>query len=129
MLLFPSSAFRKRRVRTQRKPPAPPVALMLVSASFDAGLVILRLNFDRPINISGLSAGQLIVNDHDTDTQYGGQGAGMLIDPTTVDVEMTELQSMGFPDTRLTTIGPSGIVAVDDGGTWAGVVDLLLPFP
>lgn len=125
---------RGRRRPTRRKPPAPlppapPVALTLVFASFDAGLAILRLGFDRPINISALAAGQLIVNDHDSDTQYGGQGAGVLIDPTTVDVEVFEIQAMGFPDTRLTTIGPTGIVAVDDGGTWPGVIDLLLPFP
>jgi hypothetical protein len=124
----PRKPFR-RRARAADPSPPPPRPLTLVSASFDVGLLILRLGFDRPIDISGLIAGPFVVNDHDTDTQYGGQGSGVLIDPTTLDVEMTEIQSMGFPDTRLFTTGPTGIVAADDGGTWAGVMDLLLPFP
>jgi len=30
---------------------------------------------------------------------------------------------------RISATAASGIVAVDDGGTWAGVTDLGLPFP
>jgi hypothetical protein len=109
--------------------PPPPAALTLVFATFDPGLLILRLGFDRAINLSGLVPGQLFVNDHDTDTQYTGLGPGVLIDPTTADIEMQFLASMGFPDTRLVATSGNGIVAVDDGGTWPGVFDLLLPFP
>jgi hypothetical protein len=108
-------------------PSAPP--LTLVFGSFDPGTLILRLGFHRAIDISALMPNQLFVNDHDTDTQYGGQGSGVLTDPTSVEVEMTELQALGFPDTRLTATSATGIVAVNDGGTWPGVLDLLLPFP
>ena len=30
---------------------------------------------------------------------------------------------------RLTASAATGIVAVDDGGTWAGIVDQSLPYP
>jgi hypothetical protein len=33
------------------------------------------------------------------------------------------------PGTELTATSATGIVAVDDGGTWAGVSDLSMPFP
>ena len=134
MLLPTLQPFRRRHGREragQAAPPAPPAPLTLVFASFDPGLLILRLGFDRAIDLSGLVPGQLFVNDHDTDTQYTGLGPGALIDPTTADIEMQFLQSTGFPDTRLVATSGSGIVAVDDGGTWPGTggVDLLLPFP
>ena len=129
MLTFQPRKPFHRRARAADAPAAPPAPLTLVFASFDPGLLILRLGFDRAINISGLNPGQLFVNDHDTDTQYTGLGPGALIDPSTADIEMQELQAMGFPDTRLVATSGNGIVAVDDGGTWPGVFDLLLPFP
>ena len=130
-MLFPITLpFRRRKGRPRpAAQTAPPLPLTLVFASFDAGTLILRLGFDRAIDISGLSPGQLIVDDGPTSTEYGGQGAGVLTDPTSVEVEMAELASLGFPDTRLVATAGNGIVAVDDGGAWPGVFDLLLPFP
>lgn len=110
-------------------PYGPPAPLTLVFASFDAITAILRLGFDRPIDIGGLVANQLIVDDGDSGTRYGGIGAGTLFDPATVDVDLSELEAGSFPDTRLDAGAGSGIVAADDGGTWHGVTDRLLPFP
>ena len=37
--------------------------------------------------------------------------------------------STSVPDQELTVAADNGIVAVDDGGTWAGCTDLVLPYP
>jgi hypothetical protein len=105
------------------------VALTLVGASFDAGGPKLTLGFDRAIDVSGLVAGQLVVDDGTAGARFGGTGAGALVDPTTVEVDMGELAAMAFPDTRLLAGSGTGIVAADDGGTWGGAAGLLLPFP
>jgi hypothetical protein len=101
---------------------------MLVGASFSPVTAILRLSFNKPVDVSGIFPGNLIVDDAASGAKWEGVGAAM-VNPSTVDVEMSELFPQAFADTRLNAQPPTGIVAVDDGGTWPGVTDVPLPFP
>ena len=53
---------RKPRPKAQPTPPAPPVALVLVSAVYEGGAAV-TLTFDRPIDIAGLDGSSVIVDD------------------------------------------------------------------
>jgi hypothetical protein len=118
-----------RRARAAASVPPPAAALMLVGASFSPVTTILRLSFNKPVDVEGIFPGNLQVNDGASDIQWEGQGPVTLVDPSTVEVGMFEIQAQAYPDTRLSAAEPTGIVAVEDGEPWAGVADLLLPFP
>ena len=123
----PRRAHRKRRAAT---PATPPAALTLLEAAFDEVAQTLRLTFDRAIDVVGLAAGQLVVSDGSmTGTPYEGAGPGTLDGPAAVVIALLELGPTEDPGTLLTATASTGIVAVDDGGAWAGVTDLPLPFP
>ena len=51
-----------------------------------------------------------------------------LVDPQTVQVGLDRMTDDSEPGVFLSTQGSTGIVAVDDGGTWAGCSELVLPF-
>ena len=122
----PRRVHRKRRAATK----APPAALTLLEAAYDEVAQTLRLTFDRAIDVAGLAAGQLVVSDGVmTGTQYEGAGPGTLDGPAAVVIALLELGPWENPGTTLTATAGTGIVAVDDGGTWSGVTDLQLPFP
>jgi hypothetical protein len=132
MLIVPQIPFRRRRQVQSRK--APPAALTLIAAAFDAGAVptaTLDLLFDRAIDIAGLDASQITVDDGPGSGSIwqGGGGGATLIDPQTVRLPMSEVGPSGSAATTLTATGTSGIVAEDDGGMWSGVTALELPFP
>ncbi|MEA2708234.1 MAG: hypothetical protein QOF78_835 [Phycisphaerales bacterium] len=134
MLLFPPPKFRKRRGHEKREAqaahPAPPTALTLVAATYSDGDLRVRLVFDRAIDIAGIEGSQIFVADADLGVEFDGDGAAAtLFDATTVDVGLAELGPVGGELVKLTATAASGIVAVDDGGTWAGVFELALPFP
>jgi hypothetical protein len=110
---------------TAKRPPAP---LTLVSASFDPDGPEVYLTFDRPIDISGLVVGGFGVVDEPDGHALIGFLAPILIAPNQVQVLMQIVASASGPDVLLTASAGNGIVAVDDGGTWAGASDLVLPF-
>ncbi|MGB7159619.1 MAG: hypothetical protein WBD40_16245 [Tepidisphaeraceae bacterium] len=122
----------RRRSRSKRRTtqPMPPVALTLVAASYDKDLSCVDLAFDRAIDIGAMDVTSVAVDD---DTFRGLRLAGfetpVLLNPTTVRVSLNEVGGAMQPGVHLTTGAGNGIVAVDDGGTWAGATDLLLPFP
>ena len=117
---------RRRRLRPRSSPP--PAALTLASAIETEG--VLTLAFDRAIDIGALDGSQIIVDDGAiTGTQWQAVGAATLIDPATVEIGLVEVGPWAGPDMRLSATAGTGIVAADDGGTWAGVSDLELPFP
>jgi hypothetical protein len=122
----------KPRVHRKRRlvmTPAP-AALMLVAASFDTVGVTALLTFDRAVDASGFVADQVTVIDGVTNaSKYGGVGAATVISPTTIRVALDWIDDGPLGAVTLTATGLTGIVAVDDGGTWAGVTDLVLPFP
>jgi hypothetical protein len=119
--------FRRRRPRPRRKPPGAPAALTLVAATYDPGTSV-TLTFDRAVSAAALDASQISVYDAaGTGWFYSGTGAGVVAG-NSVTVTLLENEGAEGP-TRVTATALTGIVAVDDGGTWAGVTDLELPFP
>ena len=105
------------------------MALNLVAATYEE-VVSVSLTFDRPIDIAALSGGQITVDDGAVaGILYAATGVATLTDPQTVRIELIEVGVSTGPGTRLTASAASGIVAVDDGGTWAGASDVELPFP
>ncbi len=123
-----------RRVHRRRKqgassPPAP-AALTLLEAAYDEVAQTLRLTFDRAIDVAGLDGGQIVVDDGAiTGTRYEAVGPATLDGPAAVVIGLLELGPTEDPGTLLSAGAGNGIVAIDDGGTWAGVTDLALPFP
>jgi hypothetical protein len=119
-----------RKARRVRATPTPPVApLALVSATFDDVTTTVALAFDRAVDVSGIDAGQVSVNDAAA-TGFVWVGASVDAQPTpeSVVLGMAAAGSAEGP-TVLNATSATGVVAVGDGGTWAGVTDLELPFP
>ena len=108
--------------------PAPPAAPVLVSVSYVAATSIL-LQFDRAIHVGGLSPSAFAVHDGgDNQAWYRGASGG-LIDATTLSMDLSEQDPWDTPGVTLTVTAGNGITAADTGTAWAGVSDLLLPFP
>ena len=120
---------RRRRQDVSSSPaPAPPVALTLIAAEYDTGTTI-ELTFDRAVDIAGIVVGDVSVNEGPESIRYVGSGAATLVTPTKVVIGLVEDGGQGAPFITLTAGAGNGIVAVDDGGAWAGVTNLVLPFP
>jgi hypothetical protein len=62
-------------------------------------------------------------------TWRGLASPGTLTAPDTVRIELEEVGPAGGAETVLNVTNGSGIVAANDGGTWAGASDLELPYP
>src|SRR5215203_3799939 len=102
----------RKRTRGASPPtPPPPVALTLVAASYDSDTSV-TLVFDRAVNIAGLDASQLQIDDHDgTGFRYLGTGAGSLAGPETVVVALVNDGGAEDGPTRLNASATTGIVA------------------
>ena len=130
-ILVPPIPFlrRRRRVPSAAAPPTP-AALVLAAAVYDKDAPFVDLAFDRAIDISALNSAVFVVDD---DTFTGSRRVGfetpVLVAATTVRVPLNPIDGAMHPDIHLTTTGGTGIVAVDDGGTWGGVSGVFLPFP
>ena len=131
-MLLPAPLLYPRRRKTKARhaaTTAPPQALNLVAATYEE-VVSVSLTFDRPIDIAALDGGQITVDDGAVaGILYAATGVATLTDPQTVRIELVEIGLSGGPGTQLNASAASGIVAVGDGGTWAGASDLELPFP
>ena len=122
----------KPRVRRTRKAAAtaatPAAPLVLVSAAYgDAGSV--ELTFGRAIEIGGIDVAAFFVDDGPIGFRYQGAGEPELLSPDTVRVTLTGIQEIEGPDVTMTVGAGNGVVAADDGGAWAGLTDVELPFP
>ena len=102
--------------------------LTLVSASFDPDGPEVYLTFDRAIDIAAIVLAEFAVADGPDGHSLVGFEAAFLIAPDQVQVLMQITGAAAGDDVLLTAGAASGIVAVDDGGTWAGVSDVALPF-
>src|SRR5688572_4401193 len=118
--LFPRK--RKPRAKARRSaPPAPPLALTLVEAIYDPASTI-RLTFDRAIEAVGLVGTQIVIDDGQfTNETYQATGEVGVIDAQTIEIVVVGVGGFAGADARLTAGAATGIVAVDDGGTWPGV--------
>ncbi len=122
----------KRRVGRGRRhavssSPAPVAPLVLVAAELLAEAI--QLTFDRAIALDDLNGSALRVDDNESATTYVGINSAVLIDPATVQITLMYLEYYSGGARILNAGANSGIVAVDDGGTWAGGEALPLPFP
>jgi hypothetical protein len=116
-----------------RRRPAPlapaPVALTLIEAIYQQSAWV-RLTFDRAVKITSVNPAVVHINDNIyTDQAFVGTGLAALITPQTVQINLAVSGSALGSGIALTASAASGIAAVDDGGTWAGVTAFALPFP
>jgi hypothetical protein len=120
--------FQPRKPNRYRPRTPAPASLLLIAATYQSG-VSVRLTFDRAVNIGAINVAAFYVNDDDSDEAYTGTGAATLLGPQQVQVPLAILHGSTGPGTELTVSAASGIVAADDGGNWAGVDVLPLPYP
>jgi hypothetical protein len=125
--------FRRRASRTSRRAAkAAPPALTLLEAEFTyvgpGGA--LRLEFDRAIDITSFVASAITVQDP-SGSGFGFVGTGVVDTPDaqTVVVEMGSTGTAEGTLDVLSATAATGIVAVDNAGTWPGVTGLGLPYP
>ena len=129
MIIVPLIPFRRRR-KAGGAVQAPPAALTLVSATYDIETESVILSFDRAVNVTGFDPAAITVQDGEFAAGlFVGSGPATVVNPTTIKVFLEEIGGPTVPDVELTATAATGIVAVDDGGTWAGVMNLVLPFP
>jgi hypothetical protein len=103
---------------------------MLVTADYNESDGTLTLEFDRAINIAALHGAAITVKDGTYDsTSYNGVSDASLTDPRTVLLTLVSVGSYSVDEVTMSATALSGIVAVNDGGTWPGVTNLALPFP
>ena len=88
------------------------------------------LTFDRAINIAALDGTQITIDDAAISaTLYDASGSALLLTPASVRMDVNAIGPSSGAGTTLNATAMTGIVAVDDGGAWAGVADVELPFP
>jgi len=134
MLLFPPPIFRKRRGHERppnAPPPAPPAALVLVAATYDENDAILLLTFDRAVDVSAFDGSAVFLGDPTfNSTAYAGTSPAYLDAPTIVRVILTATGPYFNTEVDLNVGAGNGIVAADDGGTWAGTGGVIfVPYP
>jgi hypothetical protein len=102
-----------------------------VSAAYEEGDEnAVVLTFDRAIDIAGLDGAQITVNDGVyVGSVFAATGAATMLTPASVRITMNPIGEAELGAVTLSASATSGIVAVDDGGTWSGAVDEPLPFP
>ena len=102
----------------------------MLSAAYDSGEPALWLVFDRAVNIAAINTAAFILEDAQFNNfRYDGGGGAELTGPETLKVLLVEVDNASGSGVKLSVAAGNGVVAVDDGGTWAGVSDLALPFP
>ena len=106
------------------------MALTLVEGSFATDdYVSVRLTFDRAVDASGLDGTQITLGVQEFGYLYNATGAVVVLDPATIEITCVQIGGFEGEESVLNATALSGIVAVDDGGAWAGANDLPLPFP
>ena len=101
---------------------------MLVAAGYEPTAWV-DLAFDRAVDVGGIDPSAVRVWDGPDTFLYAGVGAVELVSPTTVRVFVTGVEDFAGEGVTMTVGSDNGIVAADDGGAWAGVTDLPLPWP
>ena len=131
---IPRKPFHRRARGAEQAPPTPPppVALTLVAATYDDVNLQLVLTFDRAVNISAFDGTAIMLGDAVFNhTAYDGTAQPATLDaPAVVRVYLNPTGPFSSTEVDLTATGATGIVAVDDGGTWPGTGGILfVPYP
>ena len=130
MLIIQPRTVRKGRRHARPRIAMPGVALVLVEASYVPSPMLLHLYFDREIDFAAIDGSQIVVDDGQyREVRLNATGGVFAYTPTRVTLQLLEVEPHAPGDVRLTASANTGIVAVDDGGTWPGVIDLSLPYP
>jgi uncharacterized protein (DUF2141 family) len=126
MLVDSPAPYRPRR-RIRNAPTAPP--LTLVSADYNESDATLTLQFDRAINSAGINTAAFTLHDGLYDnTTYHGASSVTVINPTTIQLSLIAVGSYSVAVVTMDATPNSGIVAMNNGGTWPGATNLILPF-
>ena len=105
------------------------MALTLTAATYDPEGPTVTIAFDRAVDLAGFDPSQVTVDDAgDTGFSDAGSGVSAVPTPQSVTVALTPTGSAEGA-TVMNATASTGIVAADDGGTWAGVTALALPWP
>ena len=117
---------RKRGGQTRVSP-----ALTLALATYqDLNPSELLLTFDRAIDLADFDGAAIVVNDAAiTGMRWQGTEDVGQPDDTTVRITLTATGPATPGPLTMSAGANNGIVAVDDGGQWAGVTNVGLPFP
>src|SRR5436190_10063178 len=118
MVIYPPPASGRGSQRPAKRARA---GLRLVSAAYDFALHRIDLTFDRAVNIAEMDVTQITIDDSDTGNRFRGSGAATLTAPATVRVNTTLVGPVSVPNTFLTAGPDTHVIAIDDGGMWAGV--------
>jgi hypothetical protein len=103
---------------------------VLVAAFYTPGdPAFLTLQFDRAIDPTGFIVEAFLLSDGQFAHQYFNPGGYGMIDPQTIEFDLLAIEPTSGTDVRLTVAAENGIVALDGGLPWAGISNLLLPFP
>ena len=127
MLTYPPAKHSRSR-NTVRPAMARAAPLVLVSAYYDGDAPGVHLVFDRAIDASAAVVTAFTVIDAPESIHFVGSGEPSPQSETEVLIFLTNVGTASGLDVLLTAGAGNGIVASDDGGMWAGVVDLALPF-
>lgn len=117
--------------KAHKRQPKPRIAriLTLTAATYQPATSV-RLTFDRPVDIAALNVAAIGVDDGAINhIVLQGTGTPTLIDPQTVQIPLSTVTMSSATQVLLTASAATGISAVDDGGTWSGRTNLVLPFP
>ena len=110
--------------------PTPGAPLVLVAGFYQADESYVMLSFDRAVDISAIDGSKIRVDDpFDGMCSYLAKGYAQQISDTMIQLGLVEDGPSSASDVVLNVTAGNGIVAVDDGGLWAGVVNQSLPFP
>lgn len=102
-----------------------------MSATYDENDALLTLTFDRPVNVAAFNGSALSVGDPTfNNTAYDGGGGAFVVAPGVVQVNLAATGPYFGTEVDFVAGAASGIVAVDDGGTWPGTGGtMFLPYP
>ena len=129
MLIIPPAQFRRRRGRAKGVAAAVPgAALVLTEAIYNGGISFVVFQFDRAVNTAGLDGAQIRVDDQPSGYWYLATGGVSVLSPNSFQILLTLGGSTTGSAVLLNVGAGNGIVAVNDGGTWAGATNLVLPF-
>jgi len=82
------------------------------------------------VDVAGYDPAAITVQDGEFAAGlFVGSGPATVVNPTTIQVFLEQIGSPTVSDVELWATAGTGIVATDDGGTWAGVTAVVLPFP
>jgi hypothetical protein len=129
MLLVPPPKIRQRRSWPGAATAVAPVApLSLLSAVYDPVGLTLTLSFDRAVSVAGMVGSQLTVSDGVHNGHVFAATGLVAVNAGVVQVGLVAGASAKGPKVLFSAGAGNGIVAVNDGGKWAGATGLVLPY-